>query len=417
MKPYIGMPVWYWPNSSFSGTIIKGKPLAATVVCVHDSGCVNLVVRDHLGAESKVPGVSFGPWVSLGNRSCEPQRPSDEPLAWPDAKPLEWPEIRFAHADELDKPDDSVTKVADGCSLEQDLAAVLNSHSVENASNTPDFVLAKFLLGALDAYEGAVREREEHAATQSETIAAWRNRMGKSTVIKASTTANQIAAHKLRNIIERMHCTGDRWAWIRQTLTEVAEQLEAGALEAEQPAGDKATTIQLTPAEIQSGMDRIRWAEGLIRQLPESHDGRNSWLLNYGRDEKKAAIDLTPPPTPGKFRWDLSKVDSEQMLGELRRRGQLPVDHYRDAWQAVVSALDEVKPDWFQCAPSGPACAAAAIKDLAASRPGLTAVQARYLLDRAYHNATGKKTDEAIASKLWVIGAIIAASRGEGRHS
>lgn len=40
-------------------------------------------------------------------------------------------------------------------------------------------------------------------------------------------------------------------------------------------------SIQLKPAEIQSGLSRVRWAEGLIRQLPGDHDGRNSWLLNY----------------------------------------------------------------------------------------------------------------------------------------
>lgn len=47
-------------------------------------------------------------------------------------------------------------------------------------------------------------------------------------------------------------------------------------------------TITLTPAELQSGLDRQRWAEGLIQQLPSNHDGRNSWLLNYGvSDEAK----------------------------------------------------------------------------------------------------------------------------------
>lgn len=34
-------------------------------------------------------------------------------------------------------------------------------------------------------------------------------------------------------------------------------------------------SIQLTPTDMQ-------WAEDLIRQLPENHEGRNSWLLNYG---------------------------------------------------------------------------------------------------------------------------------------
>jgi len=49
----------------------------------------------------------------------------------------------------------------------------------------------------------------------------------------------------------------------------------------------KPKSIELTPAEIQSGVDRVKWAEGLIRQLPEDHEGRNSWLLNYGEKEAK----------------------------------------------------------------------------------------------------------------------------------
>lgn len=43
-------------------------------------------------------------------------------------------------------------------------------------------------------------------------------------------------------------------------------------------------SIQLTPAEIQSGVDRVQWAKGLIEQLPTDHDGRNSWLMNYGNN-------------------------------------------------------------------------------------------------------------------------------------
>lgn len=45
-----------------------------------------------------------------------------------------------------------------------------------------------------------------------------------------------------------------------------------------------------TPAEIQSNHDRQKWAEGLILQLPTDHDGRNSWLLNYGRGEEAQAL-------------------------------------------------------------------------------------------------------------------------------
>jgi len=52
--------------------------------------------------------------------------------------------------------------------------------------------------------------------------------------------------------------------------------------------------IALTPAEIQSGSDRVKWAEGLIRQLPVDHDGRNSWLLNYGACVAPALSEVTP---------------------------------------------------------------------------------------------------------------------------
>lgn len=34
--------------------------------------------------------------------------------------------------------------------------------------------------------------------------------------------------------------------------------------------------------EVQTGLDRVRYAEGLIRQLPEDHEGRNTWLSWYG---------------------------------------------------------------------------------------------------------------------------------------
>jgi len=45
---------------------------------------------------------------------------------------------------------------------------------------------------------------------------------------------------------------------------------------------EKNKVIVLTKAEIQSGLNRQRAAELLILQLPEDHDGRNTWLLNYG---------------------------------------------------------------------------------------------------------------------------------------
>lgn len=45
----------------------------------------------------------------------------------------------------------------------------------------------------------------------------------------------------------------------------------------------KRQSILLTGAELQCNYNRQQWAEDLILQLPVEHDGRNSWLLNYGQ--------------------------------------------------------------------------------------------------------------------------------------
>lgn len=44
--------------------------------------------------------------------------------------------------------------------LERELSSVLNRFSQENASNTPDFILAQFLLGCLAAWNTGVQQRE-----------------------------------------------------------------------------------------------------------------------------------------------------------------------------------------------------------------------------------------------------------------
>lgn len=44
--------------------------------------------------------------------------------------------------------------------FEQELEAVINRHSQENASNTPDFILAQFLLSCLAAWNAGVTRRE-----------------------------------------------------------------------------------------------------------------------------------------------------------------------------------------------------------------------------------------------------------------
>ena len=43
--------------------------------------------------------------------------------------------------------------------FEEEITDLINKYSVENKSNTPDFILAECLLGCLRAYELAVNRR------------------------------------------------------------------------------------------------------------------------------------------------------------------------------------------------------------------------------------------------------------------
>lgn len=43
----------------------------------------------------------------------------------------------------------------------RDIARVLNKYSMENASNTPDFILAHYLVNCLEAWNGAHNARED----------------------------------------------------------------------------------------------------------------------------------------------------------------------------------------------------------------------------------------------------------------
>lgn len=47
-----------------------------------------------------------------------------------------------------------------GNDLEASLSAALNRFSAENPSNTPDWILAQFLLGCLAAWNQGVQQRE-----------------------------------------------------------------------------------------------------------------------------------------------------------------------------------------------------------------------------------------------------------------
>lgn len=64
--------------------------------------------------------------------------------------------------------------------------------------------------------------------------------------------------------------------------------------------------IKLSAAERQSGFDRVYYAELLILQLPEHHDGRNTWLLNYG-----AGPEAERRRRDRKLKWDTETRSAE----------------------------------------------------------------------------------------------------------
>jgi hypothetical protein len=55
-------------------------------------------------------------------------------------------------------------------SLEEELKALLNKHSAENVSGTPDFILATFLIACLDAHNAASNRRVEWYGAMDSTF-------------------------------------------------------------------------------------------------------------------------------------------------------------------------------------------------------------------------------------------------------
>jgi len=55
---------------------------------------------------------------------------------------------------------DSFSFLSEPDGLGEAVRAAINMNSAENSSNTPDFVLAKYLLNCLDAFDEATRERD-----------------------------------------------------------------------------------------------------------------------------------------------------------------------------------------------------------------------------------------------------------------
>ena len=45
--------------------------------------------------------------------------------------------------------------------FKKDLERIINCNSIENGSDTPDWMLADYLMGCLEIYENTIKEREK----------------------------------------------------------------------------------------------------------------------------------------------------------------------------------------------------------------------------------------------------------------
>lgn len=90
------------------------------------------------------------------------------------ATPMSWADIRNngavglpsvnPHNEEMDEQSDKVDRPAvidDAPDFRSQLCELLNHHSCENRSDTPDFILREFLCDALNAFDSATRQRSE----------------------------------------------------------------------------------------------------------------------------------------------------------------------------------------------------------------------------------------------------------------
>lgn len=61
--------------------------------------------------------------------------------------------------------------------LKKELSALINSFSLENSSNTPDFILAEYLMDCLFAYEKAIKANRNWGKAPEKTEMVFPNKI------------------------------------------------------------------------------------------------------------------------------------------------------------------------------------------------------------------------------------------------
>jgi len=93
------------------------------------------------------------PWINVYNAVCRKCGWSG-PKASSRNKAVEKWDYRPA-------PEPGAPADMDKTGFEKELERLLNKHSMESGSDTPDFILSKYLLGCLEVYNSTVKAREK----------------------------------------------------------------------------------------------------------------------------------------------------------------------------------------------------------------------------------------------------------------
>ena len=121
-------------------------------------------------------------------------------------------------------------------------------------------------------------------------------------------------------------------SWVEPAAAQFRSRVKRAVEESQEKPEIKSVGFYRLPHEVQSGVDRVKHAELLILQLPKDHDGRNTWLLNYGKGIEAQAIRLNRT-----FSRDVSVSEPEDL--------SLNAKTHRADWLRGLAYLIEYEKD------------------------------------------------------------------------
>lgn len=80
--------------------------------------------------------------------------------------------------------------------LQKEIASLLNAHCAENGSDTPDFILAEYLMTCLTAFDAATKAREEWHGLKTDR--------GRNMTRLRSFIKDELSVDHYKNQIERL---------------------------------------------------------------------------------------------------------------------------------------------------------------------------------------------------------------------